>query len=489
MLNRLLLPILLAAAFVARADQSELGQLDASPTLFTVMAALNAAGFDAGINSPDNHPLRQTVRAELAKRNIPSLPAIKEFLAKHHRRYEIDDLSQYISFALTATGPPTFAITMRDIEVPPDAAQLKDFSPLLEAFYKEANLEDLWKRAQPSIDQYIDLYHGPVTNTVLEINSYMRQQTSGFQGRRFQVRISLLAPPNIVESRSYGNNYTIVVTPSPEPRTLDIRHAYLHYLLDPMATRNKEIIERKAVLTEVLRRAPALDPSLKNDFLQLLTECLIKAVEARLDHRSDTVQQALLDGYILTPYFAEHLAMYEKQEQNMMLYYPSMVGAIDNVAENDRLAGVKFNTEPSARHLVRSAPPPAPPLTGSAKTLDQAEQLYSARDLDKAKAAYLQVLQQTDQKPMHAAAYYGLARIAVLQKDPAAGEKLFLKSLELGPEPQTKAWVLVYLGRLSLAARDNASALRYFQDALKVEGASEMARNAATQGVQTSSKQ
>lgn len=486
---RLVLPALLAATLVAHADQSGLGQLDASPTVFTVMAALNAAGFDAGLNSPDSHPIRGSIRAELAKRNIPSLQAIKDFVAKNHRRTDAEELSQYISFALTAGPPPRFAINMRDVEIPPDASVIKDFSPLLEVFYKEADIDDLWRRSQPAIDQYIARYHGPVSEAVLQVNSYLRQQTSGFKGRRFQILIELLAPPNVVQTRSYGNEYTVVVTPSAELRTFDIRHAYLHYLLDPLSTRYKEILERKKVLGEQAERARGLDESLKSDFLQLTTECMIKAVEARLDHKPENVQKALLEGLILTPFFAEHLPAYEKQEMAMVLYYPDLVKAIDNVSEEARLSQVTFNNASTPRATVKNNAPEPAPLTGAAKTLDDAEQFYTKRDLEKAKGLYLQALQQTEQKPLHAAAYYGLARIAILQKDPGTAEKLFLKSLDLEPEPPVKAWVLVYLGRLSMAARETGPATKYFQDALKVEGASEMARTAATQGLQTSSKQ
>ena len=486
---RLVLPALLAATLAAHADQSGLGQLDASPTVFTVMAALNAAGFDAGLNSPDTHPIRASIRAELAKRNIPSLQAIKDFVAKNRRRTDAEELSQYISFALTAGPPPRFAINMRDVEIPPDASVIKDFSPLLEVFYQEADIDDLWRRSQPAIDQYIARYHGPVSEAVLQVNSYLRQQTSGFKGRRFQILIELLAPPNVVQTRSYGNEYTVVVTPSAELRTFDIRHAYLHYLLDPLATRYKEILDRKKVLGEQAERARGLDETLKADFLQLTTECMIKAVEARLDHKPENVQKALLDGLILTPFFAEHLPAYEKQEMAMILYYPDLVKAIDNVSEEARLSQVTFNNAATPRASVKSAAPEPAPLTGAAKTLDDAEQLYTKRDLEKAKGLYLQALQQTEQKPMHAAAYYGLARIAILQKDPGTAEKLFLKSLDLQPDPPVKAWVLVYLGRLSMAAREMGPATKYFQDALKVEGASEMARTAATQGLQTSSKQ
>ena len=120
-MNRLVLPAILAVAFLARAEPQELGQLDASPTLFTVMAAINAAGYDADLASPHNSPLRDAIRAELAKRKIPSLPALKDFFQKHRRRTDTDELSQYVSFALTVEGAsPDFAITQREVEIPPD---------------------------------------------------------------------------------------------------------------------------------------------------------------------------------------------------------------------------------------------------------------------------------------------------------------------------------------------------------------------------------
>src|SRR5581483_2215766 len=100
---------MLLLAIAARGATPERGQLDASPTLFTVMAALNAAGYDADLDSPNNHPIRMAIRQELAKRNIPSLDAIKAFVAKHKLRNQTAELGQYISLALSAGPPPTFA--------------------------------------------------------------------------------------------------------------------------------------------------------------------------------------------------------------------------------------------------------------------------------------------------------------------------------------------------------------------------------------------
>ena len=484
---RYVFPAFLIMALTVPAAMSQEGQLDASPGLFTVMAAINAVGYAADLSSPNNHPLRDAIRAELAKRNIPSLPAIKAFFDRHRKNNDTAELSQYISFALTAGGPPDFAIGLRDVEIPPDVTPLQGLSPLLAAFYKEAHIEDLWNRSQRVIDQYIERYHGPVSEAVLQVNAYLRQQTSGARGRRFQIYVELLAAPNQIQTRSYGFVYTIVITPSPELRTFDVRHAYLHYLLDPLSTKYQEILERKKGLSDHAQRAHALADSFKDDFLLLVTESLIKAVEARLDHKPEGVQAALREGYILAPYFAEHLAAYEKQEQSMAFYYSDLVGAIDVVKEDKRLSNVEFNREETVR-TVKSAPQPGPvgtpaPLTGAAKTLEEAEQTYTARDLDTAKKLYLDVLQQTDSPPMHAAVYYGLARIAVLQQDPETAEKLFEKTLESQPEAQVKAWALVYLGRLSMAAGDREQAVKHFQDALKVDGASLPARQAAELGV------
>jgi tetratricopeptide (TPR) repeat protein len=492
-LKRFVVSALLALAAVARADQPAMGQLDASPTLFTVMAALNAAGYDADLNH--SHPLRLALRDELAKRNIPSLVAIRDFVVRHRLSNESADLNQYISFGVTAGPPPNFEIKVRQNEIPPDVEPIQGFSALLAKFYQEAGIADLWLRSQREINRYIALYHSPVLNAVLEVNAYCRQQTNGLSNRHFQVFLELLEAPTQIQTRSYGNEYTVIVAPPPpaapgqlpEPRTFDIRHAYLHYLLEPLATHYHEILERKKPLADHLGRAAGIGDAFRQDFLLLVSECLIKAVESRLDHNPKEVDQALHEGFILTPYFAEQLPLYEKQEQAMALYYPGMVGAIETMKEEQRLANVDFNSKPTERPAIKVVQAEAP-LTGAAKTLDDAESLLAARQLDQAKELFLAALRQTDRKPLHAKAWYGLARIAMLRNDPESAEPLFQKSLDLGPEPQDKAWVLYYLGRLAVAAGERDRGVQLIQEALNLPGASELARKKAADALQEISK-
>ena len=68
---------------------------------------------------------------------------------------------------------------------------------------------------------------------------------------------------------------------------------------------------------------------------------------------------------------------------------------------------------------------------------------------------------------MHASAYYGLARIALIEKDLDSAERLFQKSLESEPETFDKAWDLVYLGRLAIAAGDRDQAIQVFRKRLE----------------------
>jgi tetratricopeptide (TPR) repeat protein len=448
------------------------------------MAAINAAGYDAELASPNNHPLRNAVRQAVAAKNPACLEDLRKFYREHRQSSDTATLSQYISFALAVDGLPDFRFKGRSADLPPDAAEVAGIAPLLERFSTEADIPDLWKRSQKAVEQYVEFYHTPVSQTILQANGYMRQMTSGFQGSRFQVYVELLAAPNQVQTRSYGRYYYVVLTPSPALRVEEVRHAYLTYLLDPLATLNQETLDRKKGLIDHVGRARALAEPFKLDFLLLTTGSLVKAVEARLDKKPEVVNQALRQGYILAPFFAEQLPVYEKQEQSMRFFYPDMVKAIDLRKEDARLSQVEFEKSAPVKTVttVKEAPPPV--LTGYARTLDEGEKLYTARELDKSKEKFLQVLRDTAEKSAHAKAYYGLARIALLRNDPETAERLFQKTLELEPEAQDRAWVYVYLGRLSDLAGEHDAAVKHYQSAAAVAGASEKARDMARQGLE-----
>jgi tetratricopeptide (TPR) repeat protein len=464
--------------------QPQHGELDASQALFTVLAAINAAGYDADLDSNANSPIRKQLRDVIAAKHLDSVEALKKFFGTHKQANQIAELNQYISFALTLDGPPDFQSRMKPEEIPLDVRPMAGLDQLIANFYREAGIEGLWKQAQPAYDELIAAYHAPVSKALLEANAYVRNPTSGFRGRRFQIYVDLLGAPNQIQTRSYKDDYFVVVTPSPELQVDQIRHAYLHYLLDPLALRYFEQLNRLKGLADFANPAPALETAYKDDFVLLATECLIKAVESRLAHgaadRQALVDQALREGFVLTPAMADGLAVYEKQDESLRLYYLDLVGQIDLDREDKRLEKVKFSRDATVKKAPIAPPPSEPVITGTAKTLEEAEELYAKRDLPRARESFLKVLQVPGETTLHARAYYGLARIAALEKDPELAEKLFQKTLELSPDKDTESWAYLYLGRLADAAGDRGQAEKNYRAALAIEGAPASVKSAAT---------
>lgn len=469
-------------------NQVETGdQFGLSETLFVTMAAINAAGYDDGLNSSveQKYPIRQQIRQELAKQNIPCLPELRAFYQQHRKTNPGADLGQYISYAVLAAGPPLFELPMGDL--PPDVQDLKGLGPLLVRFYKEANVADLWRRSTPAYAAAVGKYQDPVIEAIFEANGYVRNP-SGFVGRRFQIFLDLQGAPNQVQVRNYRDNYYVVITPSDTPIIDEIRDAYLAYLLDPLSFRYRVVIDERKPLERFVQDAPALDPAYKHDFSLLVTKSLIKAIDARLTHdpdkRSELVNQAMREGYILTEAFAGLLPVYEKQQESLLSYYPDLISAVDTRKVEHRMKDFEFAKTATPRV---AAGPSTEQMSAGEQTFEAAEGLYEQEQYSDAARLYKKVFEQTTDKQLHGRSYYRLGLIAVRgnQKDQAV--EMFERAVQNDPDPMTTAWSHVYLGRLAQAAGDTGKASEQFKLALSVDGASPMAKDAAQKGLQSSS--
>ncbi len=460
-------------------------QLDASEPLFVVMAAALAGGFEADIESPTNHKLRKALSDHFKAQKLDSIAQLRRFVRDHRTSSTTSEYSQYVAYGLLIDGPPTFGYRLDSSALPPEVNKLEGLTPLLIQFYREAKLDELWQQLQPTFEQSLAPYQAPVARALLEVNAYLRNQTSGFLGRRFEVLIDLLGPPNQVQTRSFLDDYYVVITPGAEMPIDDIRHMYLHFVLDTLPLKFSKTVDEKRGLIDYAQGSPILDEQFKIDFHLLTTECLIKAIESRLDRKPAAVDQALREGYVMTPALAEALTAYEAQEVSMRLYFPDLISSIDLRKEAKRLDHVDFlNERPAKRVRTVTKEVKPPELTGPEKAIEAAEKLYTSRDLPKAREAYLQVLKDTQEKPIHAKAYYGLARIAVLEKDPELGDRLFRKVLELEPDAYTKSWSLLYLGRLADSQQRHDEAVEHYKAALAVDGVPDSVKKAAEQGLQ-----
>ncbi len=74
-----------------------------------------------------------------------------------------------------------------------------------------------------------------------------------------------------------------------------IRHTYLHYLLDPMAEKHFTSIKRLEPLLQSVKRAP-LEESFRTDISLLVTECMVRAIEIRTMGNKQTAEAMRLQA-------------------------------------------------------------------------------------------------------------------------------------------------------------------------------------------------
>ena len=458
--------------------------LESNEQLFCILAALNAAGYDEGMGSSGAGETRRMVREYLQAQNAPVLPELKKFYEQHRLKDDpAKELGQYISLALLVASPPDFKLTVPQEEVPPDARDVAGFLPLLRTFYAQAKMLALWTQVQKQYDAAVARYTDPVRQSFVMAEAYMRFPAGGYLGRTYAIYIDLMGAPEQVQARIYGLNYFLVITPSRELKLDEIRHQYLHFLLDPMAAKYAGEINQKVNLRMYAMQAPMLGLDFKDDFGLLVTECLIRALELRMDKRpvaeaQNKLEEMTAQGLILIHYFYGSLLTFERQDASMTAYYKPMILAIDPKVEERRLFPVNFATKPPAP--VAKA---APVQSEEERLLDQGDNQFFQGKYLEAKASYHGVLEKDN--PTSERAIYGLAVVYANTRKPDLAEEYFQKALATAHDLRIVTWSHIYLGRLADLNGKRDAALVHYHAALLTAAAYPMALRAAQAGMET----
>jgi hypothetical protein len=477
----------LAGDHAAEAQQTPKVTLDTSETLFSMMAALNACGYNQELNS--SYPVRAKIRAELARAADASAEAagardqLCQFYRDHRQADHGRDLAQYVSLALNLGDPPKFASLISDADLPPDAAYVRGLAPLLQIYYEQEKLHAIWQAHQAEHEQLAEQFHDPVAKMILATEVYLKQPISGYVGRRFMVFLEPLAAPGQVNARNYGSDYFIVV--APENGTLrmgEIRHAYLHYVLDPFALKRANTMKRLEPLLAAVRQAP-MDDSYKRDVSLLVTESLIRAIEARTLHdgkaleaqRREFVQASVEEGFILTAHFYQQLEQFEKTPDSLRNTYGDFLVAIDMDREKKRARAVSFRRQ-AAPEVVHAGKAKA------ADALEVAEERLVSGDLKGARQLAGDALANPQED--HARALFILARAATLGRDLQGARSYFQRTLEVAREPRMVAWSHIYLARILDLEEDREEAVKHYHAALVAGDDKADTKAAAERGLQ-----
>jgi len=462
--------------------------LDTSETLFSVLAAINTCGYNAELDSSD--PVRVQIRAEVANASQAFDQAKEEtlllcqFYHDHEQPEPSRTLSQYVSLALRLEAPPGFAFKVKDADLPPDAAQVAGIVPILQKFYDVAGLHAIWLRHQVVYSGLSARYHDPLSKVLFDTEIYLRLQSAGYLGHSFTVYLDPMGAPGQTNARNYGSDYYVVISPGSGSalKMEQIRHTYLHYLLDPLAAKYPANIKRLTPLLFGVKKAP-MDESFKEDVSLLVTECFIRAIEVRTggpsktpeEQRQAVVQESVKQGYVLTRYFYDALAKFEKSPVGLRNAYAELIADIDLGKEQKFEAQIQFSAvaDPELLRVSRPAQP---------RLLVTAEQRLSAGDSDGAKKLAQQALDAKSEDPGRA--FFILAQVATMNRDLQGARNYFEQALGVAHEPKVVAWSHIYLGRIFDLQEERAAALDHYRAALTASAQLPEVKAAAERGIQ-----
>jgi tetratricopeptide (TPR) repeat protein len=472
--------------------------VDAREQLFVVLCALDAAGFDS--SAPGDTPGRIALRKKLQSLKGQAVDDLRKYYTEHALGDSGATFSRFVTFALVAGGPPNFEFELKRDDLPPEALSLEGFNAVLARFYAEAKIADYWRNYEPSYNRAVEALRGMVSNTVYTDSNYLREIVRTNVGRTFSVYVEPLAGTKTI-FKTFGDQYSMVIRPSATMNMDDVRHAFLHFLLDPIAIRYRAQASKAAPLLEIAAHAPLLPVDLRDDFSAFFDECLVRAVELRLRHLAPTELAAALDqaegsGYVLERSIYAGLAGFEKSEPAMSYYLPDLIKEIDVDAERRRLSTVKFADAAPAGEVAPENNKPAINPAASADPADsdlaEGQRQITARNGTAAAAAFEKVLAEHPDDPR---AIYGMAVASALQGKPEQAREYFTKVIAAAqnpladksarPDPPNLSWSHIYLGRMYDVEGKRDQALLEYRAALAVEGAPESARAAAQRGIET----
>jgi hypothetical protein len=475
--------------------------VDGNEAMFTTICALLAAGFESNVSADNWTAFRAQMRERLRQQQGPAVEAMREFYRQHELRDPGETLSRYLWFGLVSGAAPSFQPVLRRDELPPEVIALEGFSEILSSYYKEQKIGQLWRQVQPIYNREVERLHDPVSQIVFVSSGYLREILEQSGPRTFSIVVEPLVG-RITNVRNSGNHYALVLSGGEEIPTDMVRHAFLHFLLDPLPLMYAHVTAVKRPLFEKAAAAPRLAPELKDDYASYFAECLVRAVELKLKRMSPGEREAAMSrddegGYVLVKPLFEVLPKFENSEPSMKYFFPDLVRAIDVQAETRRLAAVKFAPadvanaadETANEKIAREkkvAPTTVPNDAEVITALTEGERRIAEKNPRAAEASFQKVLMKYPDQPR---AWYGIGLVAMLDKDGARAKQVFGR-LTVGEhaateDPMVLVWSHVYLARIYDYEGNSEVARAEYQSALAVQGGPDLAKQTAQKELAT----
>jgi hypothetical protein len=353
---------------------------------------------------------------------------------------------------------------------------------------------------QPAYNGEIERMHEAVSQIVFVATGYLRAMNQPSEQRTFTIIVEPLVG-HITNVRNFGDHYAIVLSGADDIPADVVRHAYLHFMLDPLPLRYSHVVAVKKPLFEKAASAPRLAPDLKDDYPSYFAECMVRAVELKLRRMSPGERDAALerndaDGYVLVRPLFVALPKFEGAEPTMELFFPDLVRSIDVATELKRVSALQFapagrqrntsdlSVEEVARRRAAAMPGTVPNDADAIAALTEGERRIAEKNARAAEASFQKVVAKYPDQPR---AWYGLGLVALLDHDGPRAKEVFGR-LTAGEhaatsDPMVLAWSHIYLARIYDGEGQPRQAEAEYQAALTVQGGPEQARRAAEKGL------
>lgn len=484
--NRIVIASVLAAIVSLSASAQTKASIDVSETLFSVVSAMNVCGYDQELSS--SSPIRMQVRADLVEASkLPHAAAAANemcrFYQDHRQGDATHDLAQYVSLALNLGPAPGFEPKLKEADLPPDAAYVLGFVPVLKQYYAAADLHSIWLKHQAQYNALIDEFHEPVSRMINATDNYLHMPMSGYSGRSFTVYFEPMAAPGQVNSRNYLQDfYYLVVSPTGDNIHMDaVRHTYLHFVLDPLIAKRAAALGRLAPILLSVQTAP-MEVDYKRDMGLLVLECLIRAIEARnpMDakmpdkDRTALVQRDEAEGFVLTGYFYDQLRQFQKAGIGLQDAFPNWLHDVDVQQQKKLASQIAYSSEATPDVMQSSK-------HASQQRIDMAEQALASGNPTEAEKLAQESLKANENS---ARAYFVLAKVASFKGDMEGAQADFQKAADSGKDPHVVAWSHIYLGRIYDIQGERDDAVAQYKAALATGDAPPDAKTAAEHGLQ-----
>jgi hypothetical protein len=321
-----------------------------SPTIFTLFAFLNAAGYDEE-NRPAMHPVRLHVRRALDSR----LPA--QLRTECQAYYAAHDSTAtpwtYAVVAMATSGPPDFSFGSewtQNLAGQAEFAQLSELPALLRRFVAAVPVDSLYRSVRAEYVHDVEAYQRVIRREVEAAVAYCRVRDARELAGGGETPHAIVIP-NLLESNERAFSFVLADTfyavEGPQPQLGYNPHEFIHAITNPMSydPAHAPAQARAESLFVVARQVTGGEDEAHASLAAWMDEELVRAIAlrygvgddaTRLAHAEASMLREWRRGHLLERFWFEQLGEYEKSHGTLREEYPHMLGRLNGAREMQR---------------------------------------------------------------------------------------------------------------------------------------------------------